>query len=167
MNHIILIGFMGSGKSSVGKKLARAMELSFVDTDDLIEEQAHMKITDIFEEYGEEYFRDLETLTLRQLLDAQNRLVIAVGGGMPMRSENRNYLKQLGTVIYLKAEVDTLVERLQGDTSRPMLKGRDLKTKIRDLMQARGSVYQETADIDIVTDQKGCRRIVEEIKRHV
>ena len=61
------------------KKLARAMELSFVDTDDLIEEQAHMKITDIFEEYGEEYFRDLETLTLRQLMDAQNRLVIAVG----------------------------------------------------------------------------------------
>lgn len=167
MNHIILIGFMGSGKSSVGKKLARAMELSFVDTDNLIEEQAHMKINDIFEEYGEEYFRDLETLTLRQLLDVQNRLVIAVGGGLPMRSENRNYLKQLGTVIYLKAEVDTLAERLQGDTSRPMLKGRDLKTKIRDLMQARGSVYQETADIDIVTDQKGCRRIVEEIKRYV
>ena len=167
MNHIILIGFMGSGKRSVGKKLARAMELSFVDTDDLIEEQAHMKITDIFEEYGEEYFRDLETLTLRQLMDAQNRLVIAVGGGLPMRSENRNYLKQLGTVIYLKAEVDTLVERLQGDTSRPMLKGRDLQTKIRDLMQARGCVYQETADIDIVTDQKGYRRIVEEIKCHV
>ncbi len=71
-----------------------------------------------------------------------------------MRSENRNYLKQLGTVIYLKAEVDTLVERLQGDTSRPMLKGRDLQTKIRDLMQARGCVYQETADIDIVTDQR-------------
>ena len=85
MNHIILIGFMGSGKTSVGKKLADTLNLSFLDTDEQIEKTSGMKIADIFEKYGEVYFRELETETLKNLLKDEERKVISVGGGLPDR----------------------------------------------------------------------------------
>lgn len=170
MNHIILIGFMGSGKTSVGRKLAKEMKLSFVDTDNMIEEQSHMKISDIFAQHGEAYFRGLETLTLRQLLDSEKRLVISVGGGLPVQPQNREYLKQLGKVVYLKAETGTLVQRLKGDTTRPLLAadpGETLEQKIDRLKADREEIYKSTADFEVKTDNKGFRRIIEEIKKNV
>ncbi len=167
MKHIILIGFMGSGKSTIGKELAKTMGRTFLDTDDRIEEQQQMKISTIFEKYGEVYFRDLETKVLKDLLEEQEPLVIAVGGGLPMRFENRAYLKQLGKVVYLTAEVDTLVQRLEGDTTRPILQGGDLRKKIVGLMEARGSIYEEATDCKVHTDQKSCAQIVEEIIKDV
>lgn len=167
MNHMILIGFMGSGKSTVGRRLAKEAGLPFVDSDDLIEAQAHMKISDIFSEYGESYFRDLETLTLRQLIESEERMVIAVGGGLPMRPENREYLKQLGSVIYLSAKPETLQQRLSGDTSRPILQGGNLMEKIVTLMAERAAIYEQAADIKVITDHKRHKEIVEEIKQYV
>ena len=170
MNHIILIGFMGSGKSSVGKKLAKNMKLEFVDTDKMIEEKSHMLISEIFAEYGEEYFRSLETLTLRQLLDCGQRLVISVGGGLPVQPQNREYLKKLGCVVYLKAATHTLTERLKGDKSRPLLAEdpkESLSEKIERLKSGREEIYKEVADVEITTDNKGFRKIIEEIKRNV
>ena len=154
MNHVILIGFMGCGKSSVGKALANAMGIPFVDTDGMIEEQAGRKINDIFREDGEEYFRELETSVLKQLLSAQERKVIAVGGGLPVREINREYLKRLGTVVYLLAKVETLTGRLEGDDTRPMLRGGELKKRIETLMDARGELYGEAADVRVETDDK-------------
>lgn len=170
MNHIILIGFMGSGKTSVGKKLAKNMKLEFVDTDKMIEEQSHMKVSEIFEEHGEEYFRSMETLTLRQLLDCEERLVISVGGGLPIQPQNREYLKMLGSVIYLKASTQTLTERLKGDKSRPLLAedpDESLSEKIDRLKSGREDIYKEVADFEIATDNKGFRKIIEEIKKNV
>lgn len=167
MKHIILIGFMGAGKSSVGKELAALLGIPFTDTDDIIEEQAQMKIAHIFQEYGEDYFRDLETLTLRQLLAVRQPMVVAVGGGLPLRAENRDYLRQLGTVFYLLAETDTLIKRLSGDQQRPILQGGGLREKITQLMADRGGAYDEAADIKLTTDDKSCRQIAEEIKTYV
>ncbi len=167
MNHVILIGFMGCGKSSVGKALADAMGIPFVDTDGMIEEQAGRKINDIFREDGEEYFRELETSVLKQLLSAQERKVIAVGGGLPVREINREYLKRLGTVVYLLAKVETLTGRLEGDNTRPMLRGGELKKRIETLMDARGELYGEAADVCVETDDKDFEQIVKEIMAYV
>lgn len=167
MNHVILIGFMGCGKSSVGKMLARELSVPFVDTDAWIEEQNGRKISDIFRESGEEYFRELETRALEQLLEDEGRKVIAVGGGLPMRPVNREYLKKLGTTVYLPAQPETLVARLQGDDTRPLLQGGELRQKILQLMSDREDIYQSAADIRISTDGKKICEITEEIRRYV
>lgn len=167
MNHVILIGFMGCGKSSVGKMLARELSVPFVDTDAWIEEQNGRRISDIFRESGEEYFRELETRALEQLLEDEGRKVIAVGGGLPMRPVNREYLKKLGTTVYLLAQPETLVARLQGDDTRPLLQGGELRQKILQLMSDREDIYQSAADIRISTDGKKICEITEEIRRYV
>lgn len=165
MNNIILIGFMGAGKSTIGRKLARESGFLFVDTDDKIEEEQQEKISHIFETKGEACFRDMETQALKDLLGSGNSMIIAVGGGLPMREENRRLLKELGTVIYLKAGIDTLVRRLTGDTSRPKLQGgSSLREKIEDLMRQRESVYIGTADEEIFTDNLEPEEIAREIK---
>ncbi|MGI6010510.1 MAG: shikimate kinase [Ruminococcus sp.] len=164
MNHIILIGFMGCGKTSVGKRLARAMGLPFVDMDDVIRERAGMEITQIFEQYGEKYFRSLETEVLRQMSQRPERMVISAGGGLPVEPENQNLLAQMGTVVLLEAAVDTLLERLKYDDTRPMLKGGDLKTRIETLQKQRKSIYEGVCDVRIATDGKSFSQIVEEIR---
>ena len=115
-NNIILIGFMGSGKTTFGKWIAANKKMEFVDTDELIEKENGITISDIFASKGEVYFRNLETDMLNKLLerDTQN-CVISVGGGLPVKEENRELLSQLGTVVYLWADADELVKRLSGD----------------------------------------------------
>ncbi len=163
MNHIILIGFMGAGKTSVGKELSKALHAAFLDTDEWIERQQGKTINEIFDAYGESYFRDLETETLRQLQNMRKRCVIAVGGGLPVRPENRRILKELGTVFYLKARPETLTERLGGDATRPKLRGGDLRQKIDELMEARGEIYEDAAAREVETDGKTPEEIVKEI----
>ncbi|EET58237.1 shikimate kinase [Marvinbryantia formatexigens DSM 14469] len=167
MNHIILIGFMGAGKTSVGQALARDMQLTFADTDERIEAQQKKKINDIFAQYGEAYFRDLETDMLHQLQTEEQRLVISVGGGLPVRRENRELLRKLGTVVYLQAQVETLVGRLRGDTTRPKLAGGDLREKIETLMQQREAFYLEAAQLLVATDKKSVKNIIKEIEDYV
>ena len=108
MKHLILIGFMGSGKTSLGKRLARALNRPFVDTDQMVETSAGKKISDIFQEEGEKGFRTRETEALRQLKKEKNLCVISVGGGLPVQPQNHLLLEQLGTVIYLEAPVEVL-----------------------------------------------------------
>lgn len=163
MNHIILIGFMGAGKTTIGKKLAEELEITFVDTDEMVEEQTGRKISDIFAEDGESYFRKLETEMLCQLLKREEPCVIAVGGGLPMQPVNRPLLKELGKVVFLEAEVESLVLRLQGDTSRPKLQGGNLRERIKSLMEQRLEVYLEVADAKVATDNQGFEQIVAEI----
>lgn len=167
MNHVILIGFMGCGKSSVGKALAREMEIPFVDTDERIEEQTGRKISDIFRESGETYFREMETSVLKQLLDSEGRKVIAVGGGLPVRTVNREYLKRLGTTVYLLAKPETLVGRLEDDDTRPLLQGGELREKIERLMRDREEIYQSAADVRIATDGKEISEIIREVRAYV
>lgn len=167
MKHIIMIGFMGAGKTSVGKRLASHLKLNFTDTDELIVREQNMPVSQIFADFGEPYFRKLETKMLEKLLLSDERMVISVGGGLPMTPANQPLLKKLGTVVYLRAEVDTLMERLKKDTSRPLLKGGDLREKITGLMDSRAATYEKVADIQIHTDQKSFSEIVLEISEKI
>lgn len=167
VRHIILIGFMGAGKSTVGKRLAKACNRKFIDTDQKIEAETGRVISDIFAQDGEEFFRDLETELLKKLKTQQEPLVIAVGGGLPVRAINRILLKELGTVVYLKAEVDTLEKRLQGSVTRPKLLGGNLRGRILSLMEAREEFYQDAAEIVYHTDGKSLPEVVCDLKEKI
>jgi len=163
--NIILIGYMGSGKSTVGYKAAKAVEYKFLDTDVLIEQAEGMSISKLFEEKGEPYFREKETETIRGLLAEPKGKIIATGGGLPMKEGNAELLKKLGTVIYLKAETDTLMKRLSGDTARPLLKNGDLREKIETMLAIRGPVYEATADVILQTDNMSFYEIICQIEK--
>ena len=163
--NIILIGYMGSGKSTVGRKAARAVEYNFLDTDALIEKEEGMTISKLFEEKGEPYFREKETETIKRLIAEPKGNIIATGGGLPMKEGNAELLKELGTVIYLKAETDTLMKRLSGDNARPLLKNGDLREKIETMLAIRGPVYETTADLVLQTDNMSFYEIICQIEK--
>lgn len=168
MNNIILIGFMGSGKSTVGKFVANNNNMKQIDTDWYIESKQNRKISEIFETDGEEAFRRMETDCIKELLkNVDNKYIVSVGGGLPMKEENRGLLHQLGTIVYLKAEISTLEKRLSGDKKRPLLQGGELHDKIASLMEKRESVYEELADIIVQTDNKSFEDIENEIKKGI
>ena len=163
MNHIVLIGFMGCGKTSVGKRLAKRLDLTFVDTDEMIEQKMGMSVSDIFAGFGETYFRQLETEAIKELSETSSPCVISVGGGLPVQSQNKPYLRNMGKVIFLTATVDVLAERLEADTSRPMLQGGDLRKKIISLMEEREEAYREAADLEVDTSRQSFGKIIEKI----
>lgn len=163
-NNIVLIGFMGCGKSTVGRKLADALSYEFGDTDTMIEEAYGKSISQMFAEEGEEYFRNAETELLRKLSGEAEGLVLATGGGMPMREENAALLKEIGTVVFLQAKIETILLRLQNDTGRPLADGEDREKRLRPLFEKRLPVYREAADYILDTEEKSFYAIIEEIK---
>ena len=164
--NVILIGFMGSGKSSVGRNLAGLLAVPCLDTDVLIEEQEKMTIREIFTRMGQAYFRDAETRAVRSLTGREGRYVLSVGGGLPLRAENREILRKLGTVVYLKASVQTLAERLARDTTRPLLQGEEpLEEKITRILSEREALYEEACSHVVLSDGKSVREVAQEIKR--
>ena len=163
-NNIVLIGFMGCGKSTVGRKLAGALGYEFADTDAMIEEAYRKTISKMFEENGEAYFRNAETELLRKLSKESEGRVLATGGGMPMREENAALLREIGTVVFLEASIETILERLQNDTGRPLADGEDREARLRPLYEKRLPVYRAAADYILDTEGKSFYAIIEEIK---
>lgn len=161
--NIILIGFMGSGKSSVGKRLAKRIEYDFRDTDEMIVTSEGIEIEDIFCKYGEELFRDLETRLLMSIMDTLDKTVLSTGGGMPIRDRNAHLMRVMGRVIYLQASESTIIDRLSGDTTRPLLKGESLREKVERLLSERRTIYERAADLTVNTDGKTFDDIVDEI----
>lgn len=161
---IILIGYMGAGKTSVGRALAKKRKQRFLDMDEEIVRREGMAVTEIFRLHGEEAFRQMETRLLEELLGLEEDLIISAGGGLPVRPENRRLLKEFGTVVYLQADKDTVVSRLRGDESRPLLAGADLETKVETMLQERGPFYQEAADLTVNGNNKTVEEIVKEIE---
>ena len=161
--HVIMTGFMGAGKTTVGKALAEKQKVPFLDTDQLIEEKAGMTISRIFEIQGEEAFRKMETSVLEDLLKRNDQTVISVGGGLPLRDENRELLRKLGTVVYLQVKPETVLERLKGDHTRPMLQGGDAGDRVRSLFENLTPLYQKAADLVVDVDDKTVSGIVEKI----
>lgn len=153
-DNIVLIGYMGAGKSTVGKALAVKKGYSFIDTDMYIEEREGMTISEIFKVKGEDYFRRLETEILTELKDTLDHAVLATGGGLPLRSENSELLKQIGTVYYLKADADTIYERVKASTDRPLLQCDNPYKRICDMLEVRNPIYEKVCDIRLKTD--GC-----------
>jgi shikimate kinase len=168
MNNIILVGYMGSGKTTVGKSLARLMNFKFVDTDEMIVERENRTINEIFATDGEETFRNIETSLIKELIDDDTKnLVISTGGGMPLRSENRQLLKALGEVVYLKASSETIYDRIKGDTTRPLLQCDNPKSKISKMLIERGPIYAECANVIVNVDELTQMEAAQEIIRRI
>ena len=163
MKNIVLMGFMGAGKTTIGKKLAKALEYEFIDTDEWIEKEQGRKISDIFAEDGEAVFRDMETDLLKRLQGREEKFVLSIGGGMPVREQNRALLRNLGIVIYLKTSKEEIIRRVSGNKNRPLLQGGDLEEKVTNLMNAREQIYVETAHVEVITDGKTPSKVVENI----
>jgi len=143
----VLIGLMGSGKSSIGRRLAKVLKLKLIDLDDAIVQQAGMSIPEIFTARGEEGFRDMETAALRAALG--KKAVIASGGGIVMREENRALLKGHPPVIWLKASPEFLAERIDGDSNRPLIAGGDTLVRLQQLAETRYPLYEQCADFTL------------------
>ncbi len=159
---LILVGPSGAGKSTIGKLLASILHLPFSDSDRVIEEKTGADIPWIFDMEGEEGFRLRETAVLADLLQGEP-MVIATGGGIVMREENRRLLKGDGVVVYLTASINQLVERTYKDKKRPLLQVDDPEAKIRELIALRDPLYSEVADLVVQTDRRSPKVVAQEI----
>lgn len=167
MGNVILIGFMGCGKTTVGLRLSYRLRKAVMDTDKEIEKEEKRSISDIFAADGEAYFRDRETECLRKLIVTAGNQIISVGGGLPMREVNRELLHELGRVVYLRAKAETIYERLKHDTTRPLLQGENPQDKIRTLMAQREENYAKAADVIVDVDGKDFEQIISEIEKQL
>lgn len=142
---------MGTGKTTVGMRVARSLGFRFVDTDKMIVKEAGKPITQIFADEGEERFRERETEALRRCAAGKNQ-VISTGGGIVTREANRELLREAGYVIWLRASPETIYERVRRNRGRPLLQTPDPLATIRDLLAARASLYEACADLAVSTD---------------
>lgn len=164
MKNIILIGFMGCGKTSVGKRLSQALGCEFLDTDELIELEQQRSIREIFDTDGEAAFREMETECVKKLLKRQgDGFVLSVGGGLPIRQVNRSLLKELGDVVLLQVSPDVVYKRLRNDRTRPLLQDKNPMGRILDLMSARKSYYEEAATHIVDVNDRDFEEIVKDI----
>jgi len=163
--NIILIGYRGSGKSTVGSRLAARLQMRFVDTDNLIEsKEGH--ISDIVKSKGWDYFRKLEKSVIEEISKGSN-LIIAPGGGAVLDTDNINALKRNGFIIWLKADQQTLFKRIQKDqgssTRRPTLTGKGILEEIEETISERGPFYEKASEIQIDTSAQDVEAVVEDI----
>lgn len=160
--NIVLIGFMGAGKSTISDYLSTMFAMEVVEMDQLIVEREGMSISDIFETYGEEYFRQLETNLLIEMQEKRN-VIISCGGGVAMRERNVTEMKKNGRVVLLAANPETILDRVKDSDERPLLNGHKNVEYIGKLMEARREKYEAAADIQVHTDGKTVLGICEEL----
>lgn len=162
MRNIFLIGFMGCGKSTIARMISKKLGVAQVEMDELIEEEQGMSITEIFEKFGEEHFRDIETDLVHRLQE-KDGVVVSCGGGAVLREENRNMMKESGVIVLLTAQPETILARVKNSTNRPVLNGNMNVEYITALMERRKACYEDAADITVTTDGKSVEEICEEI----
>jgi shikimate kinase len=160
--HIILTGFMGTGKSTIGKAIAKRLGRPFIDTDTLIEDEVGVTISAIFAERGESQFRLLERAVINRVCTQQQAAVIATGGGAMVNEENVQRLKESGTVICLTATPEIIFSRVRGNEDRPLLQGDNPLEKIQGLLEARAEAYAK-ADCMIDTSRLSIEEVIEKI----
>jgi shikimate kinase len=159
-NNIVLVGLMGTGKSTVGMALADKMGWKLINTDDYIEEKAGKKITELFSEYGEVHFRERESAAIKEIMD-QGEQVVSTGGGAVLAEVNRVRMLENGYVIALTASLATILQRVGGDQNRPLLQG-NKEERVRTLMEDRKHAY-DFAHLQVATDGLTVEQIVESI----
>ncbi len=166
MSNIVLIGMSGVGKTTIGRYVATSLNMTLVDTDEIIVEKANTTIAEIFKNYGEEYFRDLERQVVEEV-SKYNRTVISTGGGVVLSRTNIDNLKKKGVIFLLQASIDTLYQNLKKDTSseehRPLLAGDSLKARIEKLYKEREKLYISSCDYVIQIDGKSVEEVGDEI----
>jgi len=146
--NIVLIGFMGSGKTSIGRLVAQRLGFQFIDTDTVVVERAGMSVTDIFASHGEAWFRNQETSVLRSL-SILNRAVISTGGGIVLHEDNRELLSELGFVVWLTASEEVILERVSRNKKRPLLQTEDPRATIHELLAERRPFYEAAAQFTV------------------
>jgi len=162
--NLVLIGFMGTGKSSIGRLVATRLRFQFVDTDAVIVERTGLPIAEIFALHGEEQFRDLETSALESCR-AEHHRVVATGGGIVLREQNRALLGELGFVVQLAASEEVIFERVSRNASRPLLRTPDPRAAISAMLAERRPLYDATAHLTVDTSTGTKREIADEIAR--
>lgn len=161
-NNIFLIGFMGAGKSTIAAELTKELGMKRVEMDQMIVEQQKMPISEIFDKFGEEHFRDIETALVRELKD-KKQMVVSCGGGAVLRDENAKLMKENGAIVLLTATPETIYERVKNSTERPILNGNMNVAYISSLMDKRKDRYFAVADYVVETDGKSAKEICAEI----
>ena len=161
MGNIVLTGFMGTGKTAVGRELSRLLNMKLVDVDTEIEKSRQMTINEIFKQSGELRFREMETEMIRELSERKD-VIISTGGGAVLRQENVDVLRKQGIIVCLMATPETILKRTSHSSNRPLLQVEDPFEKIKELLDFRRPFY-EKADVMIDTDGKTPRQIAEEI----
>ena len=164
--NIFLIGPMGAGKSTIGKRLAKMLNKTFVDSDHQIEARTGVDIPTIFDIEGESGFRKREAAIVDELSQLNN-LVLATGGGVILSEENRQHLMSRGVVIYLQTSVAQQLARTRHDRNRPLLQTEDPETRLNELMTVRAPLYRETADIVVNTDNRHSNQVCREIQKNL
>lgn len=161
--NIVLIGMSGAGKTTIGRALSYRLKMAFVDMDDFIEKKENMSVSEIFEKYGEEYFRKSETETAKYLSETHKNTIISTGGGVVLNPLNMKYLKRCGTVIYINRSVERILLSLNAE-KRPLLKSNP--KKLYDMYNIRHPLYLKYADICIPNngDMKECVENIAELK---
>ena len=163
MNHIILEGFMGSGKSAVAKALAKELDLPLIDIDKQVESRLKMRTTEVYDRFGDVYYRAMETLILDELQSVQDRCVIVLGSGLALMPQNAPYLKKLGREYYLKVSRQLVVERLSKGEKHSWLRAGDFEEHVSRMLKEREPAYRKVADCTIIVDGKKTADIVQEI----
>jgi shikimate kinase len=164
--NVFLIGPMGSGKSAVGRHLARLLRFSFHDSDADIEAKTGVDIAFIFEKEGEAGFRQRELESIERLTRLEG-VVVATGGGAVILAENRRFLADRGTVVYLETSIAQQIERTRHGRHRPLLNDTDPKLKLGELMDQRAALYAEIADLTVSTDGRRVQLVADEIHREI
>ncbi|OQY09125.1 MAG: hypothetical protein B6I28_03600 [Fusobacteriia bacterium 4572_132] len=162
--NIVLTGYMGTGKTTIGNNLAKEMGMKFIDTDELIEKKAGIKISEIFKNFGEEKFREIETEVAKEMLKINNS-IISTGGGIVLKDKNMEYLRKNGIVFLLWASPETIYNRIKNNKNRPLLRVKNPQKKIEEMLEEREVKYKESNDFEIITDQKSIYGIILEIKK--
>lgn len=166
MKNLVLIGYMGCGKTTIATFLAKHANYKMIDTDLYIEKQENAKVSEIFASYGENYFRQRETENIKTLIEDNKNtedIVFSTGGGLPVKEENRVLLHKLGLVVYLKVSAETVYERLKGDTTRPLLQCDDPMERIEKMLAERNPIYENASDITVEVDHLSEQEIVNRI----
>ena len=162
MSNIILIGFMGSGKTEVGRRLAQRLDYGFVDTDAMIEQSAGMRIAEIFAGQGEAAFRKMERDLIMRHLRRLDKTVISTGGGMAIFNNNLPRLKKLGKMVCLSAKPEVILKRLDGQSDRPLINTPNPREKI-EMLLCRRREYYEQADFSVDTSELSADEVVQKI----
>ena len=163
--NLVLMGFMGCGKTTVGRSLSYRLQMAVEDTDHIIEEMEGKTISEIFAQQGENAFRKMETELLVKLRDGASRKIYSLGGGTPIQLQNQALIRQIGFVVWLRTTPETVYERVKNDTARPLLQCEDPMGRIRELLDRRSPVYERCADLIIDTDDLTREEVTETIAR--
>jgi shikimate kinase len=162
MGNIFLVGMMGAGKTTLGKALARRLQREFVDTDRLLVDRTGVSVATIFEIEGEEGFRRRESAALVEL-SQRDGCVVATGGGAVLDSDNRRVMRESGTVVYLRARLESLWERTRQDTSRPLLRTANPRATLAELLEQRDPLYRDAAHIVVDTGSQSAATLVSRV----